>query len=310
MDFYHQLNYYPVSHFPNNKRDILKDTFGYLARIENINQQQLSTFSFDSTWTSRKQSENHEQANPPYLIMPVQQSDNSGTSTEDRSPSTPELSYDPVFAMPGPELSGPLYTRGSPQITSVLSSCPTFQEPAPHDGGYLAPQQSPYPLYWPTSFHGLLSGTSSLYLGGAVNPQQLQAHMLSTRRSASPAPAFSYAHMQSVSPYQPSAQLAQQPDATWQAMPSGLSSGSGSPSPNEMAFDPNVAQPDDDTRELPYNELLFQCLMESEHKEMPLKEIYQWFVERTEKRWSPNQKGWQNSIRHNLSMNVVGDFDR
>jgi len=37
---------------------------------------------------------------------------------------------------------------------------------------------------------------------------------------------------------------------------------------------------------------------------MVLKDIYQWFIDNTDKA-ALDQKGWQNSIRHNLSMNKV-----
>jgi hypothetical protein len=40
------------------------------------------------------------------------------------------------------------------------------------------------------------------------------------------------------------------------------------------------------------------------HK-MVLKEIYEWFEKNTNKSKNSDSKGWQNSIRHNLSMNAV-----
>ena len=66
---------------------------------------------------------------------------------------------------------------------------------------------------------------------------------------------------------------------------------------------------DDDTNEAnePYNKLLFRCLKSAPNHELQLKEIYNWFRQNTSKGRIPNQKGWQNSIRHNLSMNKVRD---
>ena len=65
----------------------------------------------------------------------------------------------------------------------------------------------------------------------------------------------------------------------------------------------------DTTREnsnnVPYNQLLWQCLMGMHGYEAQLKDIYSWFEQHTEKAKDPRQKGWQNSIRHNLSMNEV-----
>ncbi|KAK1752687.1 hypothetical protein QBC47DRAFT_363429 [Echria macrotheca] len=54
--------------------------------------------------------------------------------------------------------------------------------------------------------------------------------------------------------------------------------------------------------DLPYAQLIYQAFMSSERKAMTLQEIYQWFRENTA-RGRGTSKGWQNSIRHNLSMN-------
>ncbi|KAI9894111.1 MAG: hypothetical protein M1814_004882 [Vezdaea aestivalis] len=55
----------------------------------------------------------------------------------------------------------------------------------------------------------------------------------------------------------------------------------------------------------PYARLIYRALMSAPGNQMVLKDIYAWFIRNTDK---PNQKngsdkGWQNSIRHNLSMN-------
>ncbi|KAF4440260.1 Forkhead box protein O4 [Fusarium austroafricanum] len=64
--------------------------------------------------------------------------------------------------------------------------------------------------------------------------------------------------------------------------------------------------------EEPYAKLLYRALMSVPDHAMTLQEIYQWFRENTdkdikkdksEKRPGKNAEGWQNSIRHNLSMN-------
>ncbi|KAF5027115.1 hypothetical protein F66182_780 [Fusarium sp. NRRL 66182] len=64
--------------------------------------------------------------------------------------------------------------------------------------------------------------------------------------------------------------------------------------------------------EEPYAQLLYRALMSAPDHAMTLQEIYQWFRENTdkdakkdkiEKRPGKNAEGWQNSIRHNLSMN-------
>jgi hypothetical protein len=56
--------------------------------------------------------------------------------------------------------------------------------------------------------------------------------------------------------------------------------------------------------ETPYAQLIYRALMSREDRCMSLQEIYQWFREHTNKT-DGRGKGWQNSIRHNLSMNQV-----
>ncbi|KAH6853184.1 hypothetical protein B0I37DRAFT_1791 [Chaetomium sp. MPI-CAGE-AT-0009] len=56
------------------------------------------------------------------------------------------------------------------------------------------------------------------------------------------------------------------------------------------------------TEEPPYAQLIYRAFLSTPRQAMTLQEIYQWFRENTDRGKSPN-KGWQNSIRHNLSMN-------
>ncbi|KAF2840927.1 winged helix DNA-binding domain-containing protein, partial [Patellaria atrata CBS 101060] len=53
----------------------------------------------------------------------------------------------------------------------------------------------------------------------------------------------------------------------------------------------------------PYAKLIFRALKETPGHTMVLKDIYAWFMENTDKASNKESKGWQNSIRHNLSMN-------
>ncbi|KAK7756971.1 hypothetical protein SLS62_000987 [Diatrype stigma] len=55
----------------------------------------------------------------------------------------------------------------------------------------------------------------------------------------------------------------------------------------------------------PYAKLLYKCLMEREEKMRNLQDIYQWFRDFTNKPQLSPGIGWQNSIRHNLSMNAA-----
>ena len=55
----------------------------------------------------------------------------------------------------------------------------------------------------------------------------------------------------------------------------------------------------------PYAQLIYRALMSTPEHKMVLREIYEWFEKYTDKAKTKGSKGWQNSIRHNLSMNGV-----
>lgn len=63
-------------------------------------------------------------------------------------------------------------------------------------------------------------------------------------------------------------------------------------------------EPEDHSVEEPYAKLIHRALMSVPSHSMVLQEIYQWFRENTI-RGTADDKGWMNSIRHNLSMNAV-----
>lgn len=58
-------------------------------------------------------------------------------------------------------------------------------------------------------------------------------------------------------------------------------------------------------KEQPYAQLIYHALMNAPEKTMVLRDIYEWFKQNTDKASGSETKGWQNSIRHNLSMNGV-----
>ena len=58
--------------------------------------------------------------------------------------------------------------------------------------------------------------------------------------------------------------------------------------------------------EPPYAKLIYRALMDAPEHQMVLKDIYEWIARNTDKARDPAFKGWQNSVRHNLSMNGVG----
>lgn len=55
--------------------------------------------------------------------------------------------------------------------------------------------------------------------------------------------------------------------------------------------------------EPPYAKLIYRALMDAPEHQMVLKDIYEWIAQNTDKARDPAFKGWQNSVRHNLSMN-------
>ena len=54
-----------------------------------------------------------------------------------------------------------------------------------------------------------------------------------------------------------------------------------------------------------YAQLLWTCLRETPDHTMTLKELYEWIAHHSQKAKDPKNRGWQNSVRHNLSMNAV-----
>ncbi|ORY06875.1 hypothetical protein BCR34DRAFT_590450 [Clohesyomyces aquaticus] len=79
---------------------------------------------------------------------------------------------------------------------------------------------------------------------------------------------------------------------------SGRSEYSRTPGPDESPVD----------KEQPYAQLIYRALMEAPEHTMVLRDIYDWFKNNTDKAADKETKGWQNSIRHNLSMN--GAFEK
>jgi hypothetical protein len=62
------------------------------------------------------------------------------------------------------------------------------------------------------------------------------------------------------------------------------------------------------TTQTPYSYLIYQALLTAPEMKMPLQRIYAWFEENTTKCQQRDKKGWQTSIRYNLSINAVGAY--
>jgi hypothetical protein len=54
-----------------------------------------------------------------------------------------------------------------------------------------------------------------------------------------------------------------------------------------------------------YAQLLYRCLREAPDHTMTLKDVYKWVRQYSQKARDSAGTGWQNSVRHNLSMNAV-----
>jgi hypothetical protein len=73
--------------------------------------------------------------------------------------------------------------------------------------------------------------------------------------------------------------------------------------------DGNLSAAEGRISDAPYAKLIYKALMEAPNHSMVLQDIYQWFIDNTEK-GNSTSTGWRNSIRHNLSMNAVSDSSR
>lgn len=54
-----------------------------------------------------------------------------------------------------------------------------------------------------------------------------------------------------------------------------------------------------------YAKLLWTCLKQAPEHTLSLKALYEWVAQNSQKAKDPKTRGWQNSVRHNLSMNAV-----
>ena len=94
---------------------------------------------------------------------------------------------------------------------------------------------------------------------------------------------------------------------------SGPSIHSASIGPNEehensdgyVAMKDQASNSEERTSDTPYAKLIERALLEAKGNRLVVKDIYKWIEANTNKASDPSSKGWQNSVRHNLSMNGV-----
>lgn len=77
------------------------------------------------------------------------------------------------------------------------------------------------------------------------------------------------------------------------------------PDENFTGFDTMDEEEDEDIYDKPYAQLIYEALLQAPGNRMLLRDIYDWFIQNTRKPRDSGTNGWQNSIRHNLSMNQV-----
>lgn len=74
-------------------------------------------------------------------------------------------------------------------------------------------------------------------------------------------------------------------------------------------IDGNISAIEERISDEPYAKLIYRALLTAPNHSMVLQDIYQWFMDHTDKAHSTST-GWRNSIRHNLSMNAVSNIKR
>ena len=73
--------------------------------------------------------------------------------------------------------------------------------------------------------------------------------------------------------------------------------------PDENGDPSDETDGDKNLQSTSYARLIYAALMAAPGHKMVLKDIYRWIKENTDKANDPMSTGWQNSVRHNLSMN-------
>lgn len=172
---------------------------------------------------------------------------------------------------------------------------PTMSDP--HDFGYQQTALQPGSAQWgasapsfdhrPMTFHSYQGGEHGLgiHMPPTSNPMSIP---LIHRYDAG----FAGNHTPSVNDFRG------QQYSTWQHNEQ-------SAPPQEDIFGDDVEEEEVDSADPCYAQLLHKCLKDAPHHTLSLRELYDWVSQHSQKAKDPNNRGWQNSVRHNLSMNAV-----
>lgn len=92
----------------------------------------------------------------------------------------------------------------------------------------------------------------------------------------------------------------------WRSLPTHMQRFHNSLSPSSASSEEDEEEGEENSLyDEPYAQLIYKALMQAPGHCMVLQDIYTWFQRNTLKPFSSSTGGWQNSIRHNLSMNRV-----
>lgn len=115
---------------------------------------------------------------------------------------------------------------------------------------------------------------------------------------------------QTSSPWSTSHTLDPSQNASLQlATPQSTSQSGDEPDADINTVDYDLPEADEKAGQMPYAQLIFRALLSAPDHRMVLKDIYRWIEQNTDKAADVMFKGWQNSVRHNLSMNKVSCTD-
>lgn len=193
-----------------------------------------------------------------------------------------------TFSAASPSLDRKHSTVMQHQRLQQAMSDPSWSAAASCEGRYFdqhcqQPVTHPYQFNPPQHHHSADQGfLSDVYPQQPTYPAPPQQFNQQSCMSASPYPEIPYSEPDTF----------QYAGNSWQPFSDEDSGGSG-----DSGYDGKL--------NTSYAHLIYMCLLEAPNHSRKLKEIYDWIRIRTNKADDLTTNGWQNSVRHNLSMNKV-----